>query len=153
MSQVHITSAVLALLLGLVVLLRPKGGAVHRAIGFAYVACMVALNVSALTIYHLTGRFGPFHAAAIFSLASVTAAVVMVERRRPNWMIGHAMWMMWSYVGLLAATASEIVVRTPLVRTTHGPRFVISLIVVNTAVFLGAWPLIERKRRAMSRSA
>ena len=44
---------------------------------------MVGLNVTALSIYRLTGVFGPFHWAALFSLATIVAGVVPV-RRRPN---------------------------------------------------------------------
>lgn len=149
MPAIHITSAILALVLGAVVLARRKGGMVHRSIGFGYVTSMLTLNLSALTIYHLTGRVGPFHVLAVVSLFGVIAGVVMIERRGPGWMERHALWMMWSYAGLLAATASEIAARLPYVRKTHGPIFAIAIAGSSTAVLLLAYPLIERKRRAM----
>ncbi|HEV2292419.1 MAG TPA: hypothetical protein VGR35_01105 [Tepidisphaeraceae bacterium] len=58
---------------GLLVLLRAKGTRSHRVIGYLYVAAMLALNVTAFLIYRLYGRFGPFHVAALVSLAMVIA--------------------------------------------------------------------------------
>jgi uncharacterized membrane protein len=72
---------------------------------------MVILNVSSLAIYRLTGHFEPFHALALFSLATVVGGVVPALRRRPGWLMAHYWSMAWSYLGLLAAACSEIVVR------------------------------------------
>jgi hypothetical protein len=48
---VHALLGAAALLLGLAVLLRPKGAGVHPRIGRGYVVSMVALNATALMIY------------------------------------------------------------------------------------------------------
>ena len=72
---------------------------------------MVILNVSSLVIYRLTGYFEPFHALALFSLATVVRGMVPALRRRPGWLMAHYWSMAWSYLGLLAAACSEIVVR------------------------------------------
>jgi len=77
---------------------------------------MVGLNVTALAIYRLTGRFGAFHVGAIVSLATVLAGFVVALRRRTHadWLRKHYLWMTYSYVGLLAAAASEILTRFPV---------------------------------------
>jgi uncharacterized membrane protein len=59
----HTAAAVAALVAGAVVLLRGKGTRSHRRLGWTYVVAMIALNVTALAIYRLTGSFGPFHIA------------------------------------------------------------------------------------------
>ena len=98
---------------GLVVALLPKGRATHRRIGWVYVGAMLALNATALLIYDLFGRFGPFHFAALVSLMSIAGGLLPAVRRKPRrrWVRIHAFAMSWSYVGLLAAAASEISTR------------------------------------------
>jgi hypothetical protein len=70
---------------------------------------MIGLIVSALSIYDLTGNFGPFHVAAI--VATITLfmglASVLLRRPRKQWIEAHATWMSWSYIGLIAAFLAE----------------------------------------------
>lgn len=117
-SLLHIASAGMALATGLWVLLNTKGTRWHRRIGAAYVVSMVVLNLSSLFIFKLTGEFSPFHVAAFLSLATVIAGFVPVYFRQPanGWLHLHLEFMAWSYVGLLAATASEVAVRVPETR-------------------------------------
>src|SRR5687767_4870288 len=73
---------------------------------------MAVLNISALMIYRLFGGFGPFHAFAVVSLVTVGLGVATAVRRRDaDWVERHYMWVTYSYVGLLAAAASEISTR------------------------------------------
>ena len=109
----HSAVATVALISGAMVLSMTKGTARHRQIGWVYVASMIALNVSALMIYRLFGRFGPFHIAAVFSLASLVSALIPTIRRPKGWLQRHYYGMSWSYVGLLAAAASEFITRVP----------------------------------------
>ena len=81
---VHSLLGVAALLLGLAVLLRRKGTPVHRRIGQAYVVSMLFLNVTALMIYDLSGRFGPFHIASLISLITVGAGPRLDRSRQPT---------------------------------------------------------------------
>jgi uncharacterized membrane protein len=111
LGAIHLTTAIVALAFGAIVLGAPKGTLLHRTIGTGYVAAMVILNVSSLAIYRLTGHFEPFHALALFSLATVVRGMVPALRRRPGWLMAHYWSMAWSYLGLLAAACSEIVVR------------------------------------------
>ena len=111
LGAIHFTAAIAALACGAIVLGAPKGTPLHRTIGAGYVAAMVILNASALAIYRLTGQFEPFHALALFSLATVVHGMMPALRRRPGWLMAHYWSMAWSYLGLLAAACSEIVVR------------------------------------------
>ena len=117
----HASLGLAAILLGLGVVLGRKGGAAHRRIGVAYTLAMVLLNVTALLIYDLFGRFGPFHWLALLSLATIIAGFVPAWLRRPeHWLDIHARCMSWSYAGVVAAFASEIGARLPGVRFVDG---------------------------------
>ena len=138
---VHALWGIAALILGLAVLLRRKGTQAHRRIGQAYVLSMLLLNATALMIYDLQGRFGPFHVASVISLATVGAGFVPVYLRRPRaaWMQLHATFMCWSYVGLLAAFISEVAVRVP------GIGFGAAVIASTVVVVVGGAILIHTR--------
>lgn len=117
----HASLGLAAVVLGLVVVLRRKGGRSHRRMGTAYVLSMVLLNVTALFIYDLFGRFGPFHWLALLSLVTTFAGFVPAYLRCPSgWLDIHARCMSWSYAGLVAAFAAEIGARIPGVRFVDG---------------------------------
>lgn len=159
LGQFHFATALLALASGAWVLLRRKGGTAHRRAGWVYAASMIALNLSALFIYRLTGRFGPFHAAAFVSLAGVIAGVVAARRRRTDrhWFARHYFFMSWSYVGLWAAAVSETATRLPAVRTiargTGIPLsgFWLAVLVATALVVAVGSVLIRRNAPAMRR--
>lgn len=112
-GSLHLLAAVLALTSGLLVLLTQKGKRRHRRLGWTYVGSMAVVNVTALMIYELFGGFGPFHAAALVSGVTVAIGAAHAMRRRParGWIEYHAHWMVWSYIGLVAAAVSEISTR------------------------------------------
>ena len=120
LGAAHFASACAALLFGLIVLLEHKGTGSHRALGGAYVAAMVLLNLTALGVYRLTGQFGPFHALALVSLAVVNRGIAAAIRRGPGWLVTHYYFMAWSYIGLLAAACTEVMARMPLFRGLVG---------------------------------
>ena len=113
LGQAHFYMAIVAIAAGAIVVFRRKGTRFHRWSGRTYLLSMLTLNISALSIYDLWGHFGPFHAAAIFSLFTVLMGVNAVRRRKSfhDWKAVHAYWMSWSYVGLLAAAVSESATR------------------------------------------
>jgi uncharacterized membrane protein len=107
----HVAVAVVALASGGVIAISRKATRQNRRWGWEYATSMLAVNTSALSIYQLTGHFGPFHMAAIFSLLTIIAGVVPVRLRPSGWVGRHAYWMSGSYVGLLAALAAETTTR------------------------------------------
>jgi uncharacterized membrane protein len=144
LGWIHTATALAALVTGAGVLLRSKGTRRRRQLGWTYVASMVLLNATALAIYRLTGSFGPFHVAALLSLATVVAGAVPAVRRRPagTWVEYHYWWMTYSYLGLLAATAAEVATRVP------GINFWWSVIAASAAVFALGAPIIRRRARS-----
>jgi uncharacterized membrane protein len=130
-----------ALCLGLLAVLLPKGTPAHRRIGQGYAGTMILLNGTGLMIYDLSGRFGPFHIAALISLATIGAGFVPVYLRRPHGhrMEMHGMFMSWSFVGLLAALISEIATRVPGVQFGVGAT-------IATVVVVGGGALVIHTR-------
>lgn len=132
LGQTHLATAFLAIASGAAVLIiRPKGARWHRRLGWIYAASMLALNVTALMIYRLFGGFGPFHAAAVVALVVLVLGVHAARRARSSrlagapearatWVERHYYWMTWSYVGLVAAFASETITRLPALRPVLG---------------------------------
>jgi uncharacterized membrane protein len=113
LGAAHSAAAIAALVFGSIVLIEHKGTPAHRALGAAFVAAMIATNLTALGVYRITGQFGPFHALALVSLATVARGVVAALRRRPGWLATHYYCMAWSYVALLSAAAAETIARAP----------------------------------------
>lgn len=76
--QVHATAAVLAVIVGAMVLWRRKGTALHKALGRVWVLLMLVAATSALFIneIRLIGPFGPIH---IFTLVTY-------------WTLGQGLW-------------------------------------------------------------
>ena|SRR5215475_11999460 len=62
LGMAHFTAALVAMALGAVLVCERKGTPTHRMIGVGYVLAMLVVNVTALCLYRLTGRFGPFRA-------------------------------------------------------------------------------------------
>ncbi|MBA2687969.1 MAG: DUF2306 domain-containing protein [Gemmatimonadaceae bacterium] len=139
LGWIHTTFAVTAMVVGAVVVWRPKGTRSHRRLGWVYAVSMFGLNVTALMIYRLFGGFGPFHLAAIASLATLLGGMYFViARPTKNWLALHYSFMSWSYVGLLAAAASEIGTR---VKAFH---FWWAVLIATALVIGGGAYLIKR---------
>jgi hypothetical protein len=122
-----------------------------------YVVAMLALNLSALWIYRLTGTFGPFHVAALISLATLLAGVSAALRRRRgdrNWLRRHYAFMSWSYVGLVAAAVAEVATRVPAVQAIAGGptiAFWVTVVLASIAVFILGGEMIRRRQTKVLR--
>ena len=146
----HFATAIAALVAGAWVLARRKGTRSHRRAGWVYVGSMLALNVTALLIYRLTGTFGPFHIAAFVSLGTVIAGILpMLQRpRRAKWLEKHYFFMTYSYLGLVAAAVAETSTRVTAVQEFAGgptPTFWITVAIATFAV-MGIGSRLVRSR-------
>jgi uncharacterized membrane protein len=113
---IHLISAGLALILGTLVLSLAKGTKIHKRMGYGYAISMLMLNATAFNIYHLFHRFGPFHFAALISLASILTGIIpaiFFRKQIKKWLLFHVPAMYYSVIGLYAAFASEVLTRTP----------------------------------------
>lgn len=135
MGLVHLIMALAAIAFGTTIIFSRKGTAIHRWLGRGYLVTMLAVNGTALLIYELFGRFGPFHWMALASLAVVLVGYWPARRRTPGWRVQHAYFMTGSYVGLLAALASEISTRARILPFFDAVALV-SLVVIGLGVWL-----------------
>lgn len=157
---IHTVAAVAALASGAAVLLTRKGTRRHRQLGWSYVASMLLLNATALLIYRLFGRFGPFHAGAVFSFVTVvvgTAAALAARRARgrrdavarARALELHYQVMTWSYVGLAAAAVSEIATRLPALRPRPGQETAFGITVAAASLLVvGVGARLIRRHRS-----
>lgn len=110
---IHLLACVLALIAGTCLLAITKGSEIHKRIGYAYCISMLTVNGTAFSLYHLFNGLGPFHFAALISLATLVAGMIPVLFRTKSWLRLHLSFMYYSVIGLYAAFASEIIVRIP----------------------------------------
>ena len=156
LGQLHLSASIVALVAGAIVLIRRKGNASHRRIGWLYVASMVLMNGTALMIYRLTRTFGPFHIAALVSLGSLTAGIIPAWRRLPKgqWLDRHYSFMAYSYLGLTAAAVAETATRVPAIKAFGGgptPAFWIAVAVASFVVFAFGILLIQTRAVRVTR--
>lgn len=153
-GTVHLVFSLVAVALGTVVVLLPKGTRWHRTCGHGYAWSMVGVVVTALVLYNLTGRITPFHIAAVIAGITLAAGLWPVLARRPRrgWIDAHAGFMSWSYLGLLAALVAESLTRfvLPLVaesldRSALWPAFW-TLVAIGSFGVLGAGAWVIHRR-------
>jgi uncharacterized membrane protein len=113
-GAIHGVLAATSVVVGLIQLLRRKGGSVHRALGYAFVYAMLIADGTVMLLSQFTGRFNILHVGAIANMLCIILAIVPVLRspRPSNWKLQHYIWMCWAYVGLLSGGATQLVVRT-----------------------------------------
>ena len=130
-GMAHVFFGVMALILGGVVVFQRKGTQRHRKIGYAYLFSMLMLNGLSFCMYKFNGHFGPFHVLSLISLFTLLNGWMVAFFRKPadRWLQIHLYWMNWSYIGLWAAFATEIIVRLPFVKS---PAAAITAIIVTT---------------------
>jgi uncharacterized membrane protein len=101
----HVLAAFAAVILGAAQLWMPKGGRVHRIMGYIWVALMAIVSLSSFFIHELrlVGAFSPIHLLSIFTLWSLYMAIRAAKDRRIN---AHRRWMQNLYVMALLITGA-----------------------------------------------
>ena len=155
LGTIHVTAALVAIVLGAVVLLDAKGTLAHRMLGAGYVLAMLTVNLSTLGLYHMLGTVGPFHVLAAISFIVLMRGVVPLVRRRGDWLGRHYRYMSGSYIGLLAAATAEATVRVPAARaliqsTQQG--ILVSIGIAIVFAVLGRVLIPRMERRVLSRA-
>ncbi len=153
--QIHAISALAAVAIGAVVLWRPKGTRLHKALGRVWVALMLVAATSALFIneMRLIGPFGPIHIFTIITYWSMGqglyAIVVKKDVRR------HRLEMQSLYLfALLLAGAFTLLPGRRMHQVLFGPDagWVPSLLAIGAILLLAGlvWRRInpEQMRRS-----
>jgi len=158
---VHLITSFMAIGAGGWVMVIPKGTRWHRTLGHVYAMSMVGVIASAFAIYDLTGSFGPFHIAAVIGAVTLFFGLFTVLARRPKkeWITAHAIWMSWSYIGLIAALVAETATRFVMPRlepsfqtnTQAWTAFWLSVGLASLAVFVAGWWLVKTRLPAAVR--
>lgn len=115
LGWLHLATALIAMIAGAYVLVKPKGTKRHKTIGYIYVFSMILVCGSALCIYNLTGKFGIFHILALVGFATLIAGMIplLLKSLKRDYKVFHLWFMYYSVLGLYAAFASELSVRIP----------------------------------------
>ena len=103
--QVHLSAALISLVLGAWQLVGARGSARHRVRGRVWV---LAMAVTAISSFGITGKLGWdwlggyswIHGLSLWILLSLTMAVMAARRRA---FAAHRGWMVGSYGGLVSA--------------------------------------------------
>lgn len=103
----HTIAAVVAMVLGVVVVLKTKGTKLHKQLGYVYVVAMLFLNISSFFIQNFNG-FSIFHFFAIISIISIVGGIGSMWLKLKNALISHYYFMSWSVVGLYCAFWAEL---------------------------------------------
>jgi len=108
-TAIHLTAALVGLVLGAVQLARRKGTPSHRLIGRVWVAAMVVAAVSSFWIESITRGhgFSYIHILSVWTLIALTVALIAIRRRNVRL---HRGFMIGSYVGLLVAGLGAVAV-------------------------------------------
>ncbi|WP_201152841.1 DUF2306 domain-containing protein [Rhodothalassium salexigens] len=108
----HMIAALVALVTGPVVFWRPKGAGAHRLWGYGFTLAMLAVNISALGMYQLSGAPNLFHAFAVLSLTALLPGFWYIQRAVRTGEVAcletHARLMMWAYAGLVFAGLAQL---------------------------------------------
>ena len=130
-GAVHVAAAVLALATAALVLARTKGTRSHVRLGRAYVVLLLVLNTSALLTYE-EGGVGAFHVMAVVSLATLAGGLAASPRRLRD-RVPHAVLMVWSVAGLVAAGLAQAATAL-LPDATPWPTLAVTLLVCGVAL-------------------
>lgn len=145
-GTIHAVLAMFCIAVGLIQLLRPKRGPTHRARGYAFAYAALVADGTAMLVYRFTGQFNIFHVGAIVNFVFVVLAIVPLLRnpRPANWKLQHYHFIAWSYVGLIAAAVTELIVRTSHLATMDLAWAVTSVTAITVTAI--GYVLIERYR-------
>lgn len=94
--KLHMTVALIALAIGIVVMLRPKGKGLHKALGWSWVVAMAVTAVSSFFITTLSSTLSWLHLLSGWTVISLPMAVYAIRRRNIR---AHAGAMTGMFVG------------------------------------------------------
>lgn len=102
--KLHIFTALAALLIGTVILLRPKGRGLHKALGWSWVVAMAVTAISSLWITDLNGgMWSLVHLLSGWTIVALPMAIYAIRNRKVD---QHRRAMTGMFVGgLLVAGA------------------------------------------------
>ena len=105
---IHAIAAAFSILFGAFQLIRrTKGGAVHRAVGLAWVLAMYVVTLTSFGIQTLNGGFTWLHGLAVFTFFTVSVGLWSARKKKIQ---SHRSFMKGSYFGVLGAFIGVVVI-------------------------------------------
>ena len=103
--QLHATAAIAAMVLGALILFRPKGTALHKALGRLWAGLMLVVATSAIFIdeIRLVGPFSPIHLFVLLTYAGIGFGIWEIRHGRVE---AHQATMKSTYLGALLLTGA-----------------------------------------------
>jgi len=112
----HTVTSLVALAVGAVVLVRPKGTPVHKLRGRIYVLAMIATCLTSFAIYR-RGVFWFPHWSGVAALVLIAGGFAFARCKAPRgWMHWHLSCMIASYYLLIGGGVNEVFVRVDALR-------------------------------------
>lgn len=96
----HLSTALAALVLGAVILVRAKGTAMHRMLGRTWVALMTTAAVSSFWLTGLNDGFSVIHLLSVWTLVAMALAIYFVRKGNVK---SHKRFMVGTFLGLAGA--------------------------------------------------
>jgi len=153
-TQIHVATALLALVLGPAAIWRRKRDGLHRALGYVWVTAMAATAISSfwITGLALIGPFGPIHVLSVIVLVSLTTGVRAAIRRdvtRHQRIMQSLYWRGLAIAGLFTLLPGRIMSDTLFGQRTD---LALAVVVLGGLAFAGhaVWPRLQRARDSQS---
>ena len=103
--QFHVVTVAVALVLGPVQLVLPKGTGLHRTFGWVWAAAMFSTAIATFFIRDMRdGQFSPIHIFSVMTLVGVPLALWLARVK----IMSHARAMIGLYIGLTIAGVTAI---------------------------------------------
>lgn len=96
----HLSTAVGALVLGVVIMLRAKGTASHRLLGRVWVGLMSLAALSSFWLTGLSEGFSVIHVLSVWTLVAMALAIYFVRKGNVK---SHRRFMVGTFLGLAGA--------------------------------------------------
>ena len=105
--SLHLSAALPAIALGIAVLLRRKGTASHKLLGWIWVAAMTSVALSSFWIVELRegAGFSLLHLLSVWTLFCLACAIRAIKRGRVR---THKGFMVGVFIGLVAAGLASL---------------------------------------------
>jgi uncharacterized membrane protein len=117
LGWVHFAASTIALVIGPMIIVRPKGTPLHKLSGRIYVIAILVASITALGIYR-RGTFFFAHWLAVAALVATAAGVSAAHFKRPRagWMHLHLTCMLTSFYILVGGGVNEAFLRVNFLR-------------------------------------
>lgn len=139
--RIHVATALIAAVTGLLVLIARKGTRLHRCTGRGFVLAMMITAASSLFIHEirLMGPFSPIHLLSVFVLVSLVQAIRAIRRGDLR---AHRRGMINIYIGgIVIAGSFTFLPDRMMAKITYGGTAGEFPIVALFAVLIGLWLL------------